>query len=51
MSQTREQRPHRSLPGGIVAGVAAVERVSRAAGHTAEAVLGAARHLPRDLPT
>lgn len=50
MSQTGEQRPHRRLPGGIEAGVATVERMSRTATHTAETVLGAAWHLPRDLP-
>ena len=48
--KTGEQRPYRRLTDGMGTGVATVERASRVAGHTAEAVLGAARRLPRDLP-
>jgi hypothetical protein len=50
MSQPGTQRPHRRLTAGMEAGVATVERVTRLAGHTAESVVDAARHLPRDLP-
>ena len=50
MPEAKSQGPVRRLPRQAEAGVTTVGRVSRTAGHAAETVLGAARHLPRDLP-
>ena len=49
MSQQKQSLTSR-LPRQVEAGVDTVERASRTAGHAAETMLDAARHLPRDLP-